>query len=137
MGLRYVVQSLLGRIPSSWKDPRSEESEPERTDDPNKADDDPDQADETIQSIELPGGADWKQAAALVLAEGRVKHEFSLPDDIADPSSPLTIQFGGSSDEPNTVIWTDPPEVTAGADILIQNPAGEVRPIPRTERRRK
>lgn len=129
MGLRYAVQSLLARLTGSNHAARSRESDPDR------AGDESVRPGETIQSVELPGGADWEQAAALVVAERGVHHECPLPNDVADPTSPLTIQFGGSSTEPNTVIWPDPPEVTAGAEILIQDPEGEVRPIPRTERR--
>lgn len=88
-----------------------------------------------VQSIELPGSADWEQAAALIVAEGGDEHAFALPDDIADETRPLTIQFGGSSDDPNTVVWSDPPAVTASAEILIEDTDGEVRPVPRTERR--
>lgn len=129
MRLRYAVQSRLTRLTGSNHAARSRESDPDR------AGDESDRPDDPIQSIELPVGTDCEQAAALVLAQGGVRHECPLPNDVADPTRRLPIQFGGSSNEPNTVIWTDPPEVTAGAEILIQDPEGAVRPIPRTERR--
>lgn len=88
-----------------------------------------------VKYVALPGDADWEEAAALVVAEADTEHRFPLPDEVADPTRTVRIQFGGSGDDPNTLLWDDPPAVTSRADFLIEDADGTVQPIPETERR--
>lgn len=93
------------------------------------------EAGQKVKYVGLPGDADWEDAAALVVAEDGTEHRFPLPDEVADPTRSVRIQFGGSSDDPNTLVWDDPPAVTSRADFLIEDADGTVQPIPETERR--
>lgn len=122
MGLRSTLHRLLGRADAARTD-----TEPRGTAN--------DRTSGSIEYIELPGSADWEDAAALVVAEDGAEYEFPLPDDVADPTRPVRILFGGSSDDPNALVWDDPPDVTPRADFLIRDADGNVRPIPETERR--
>jgi len=94
-----------------------------------------DRAGERVKYIALPGDADWEDAVALVVAEDGTEHRFPLPDEVADPTRSVKIQFGGSSDDPNTLVWADPPAVTSRADFLIEDADGTVQAIPETERK--
>lgn len=124
MGLRRTLRRLFGRASRAQPDTEVGESGPER-------------ADETIESIALPGDADWEDAAALVVVEDGTAHEFPLPNEVADPNQPVTILFGGTSADPNTLTWAGPPDVSPHADLLIKDADGTTRPIPETERKRK
>lgn len=125
MNLRRRLHRLLGRAgtPQADADARGAEETAE------------DGGGQKVKYIALPGDADWEEAAALVVAEDGREHRFPLPDEVADPTRSVRIQFGGSSDDPSTLVWDDPPAVTSRADFLIEDADGTVQPIPETERR--
>lgn len=125
MNLRSRLHRLLGRAGTAQADAEARGAEETGED----------EGGQTVKYIALPGDADWEDAAALVVAEAGTEHRFPLPDEVADPTRTVKIQFGGSSDDPNTLLWDDPPAVTSRADFLIEGADGNVRPIPETERR--